>query len=74
MNCERANEVLMLDLYGEAGEADAAALKAHLAGCAACRRAAEASREALVEFRREPSRRPSRRQKARAWRPHQAGI
>ena len=40
MNCERANEVLMLDLYGEAGEADAAALKAHLAGCAACRRAA----------------------------------
>ncbi len=60
MNCERANEALMLDLYGEAGETDAAALKEHLANCAACRRAAEASREALAEFRREPSPRPSR--------------
>lgn len=60
MNCERANEVLMLDLYGEADAADAAELKAHLAGCAACRRATEASRVALVEFRRTPSPRPSR--------------
>ncbi|MCX6910689.1 MAG: zf-HC2 domain-containing protein [Verrucomicrobia bacterium] len=60
MNCERANEVLMLDLYGEADTADAAELKAHLAGCAACRRAAKASRVALAEFRREAAPRPSR--------------
>ena len=60
MNCEQANEMLTLDLYGEAGEADVAALKAHLAGCPACRRAAEATRAALAEFRRQPSPQPSR--------------
>jgi len=60
VNCERANEVLTLDLYGEAAAADAAELKAHLAGCAACRRAAEATREVLAEFRRPPSPQPSR--------------
>ena len=60
MNCEQANEVLMLDLYGEAAAADVAELKTHLAGCAACRRAAEASREALVEFSSEATPRPSR--------------
>ena len=60
MNCERANEVLTLDLYGEASASDAAELKAHLAGCAACQRAAEASREALAAFRRESAPRPSR--------------
>jgi predicted anti-sigma-YlaC factor YlaD len=51
---------MMLDLYGEAGAADAAELKAHLAGCGACRHAAEASRAAMEEFRNEPSPRPSR--------------
>jgi predicted anti-sigma-YlaC factor YlaD len=60
VNCEQANETLTLDLYGEAGEADVAALKAHLAGCPACRRVAEATRAALVEFRRQPSSQPSR--------------
>ena len=60
MNCERANEVLMLDLYGEASASDAAELKTHLAGCAACQRTAKASREPLAEFRREPAPRPSR--------------
>lgn len=60
MNCERANEVMMLDLYGEAAAADVADLKAHLAGCATCRRAAEASPAALEVFRREPSPRLSR--------------
>jgi predicted anti-sigma-YlaC factor YlaD len=60
VNCEQANEVLMLDLYGEAAAADVVELRAHLAGCAACRRAAEASREALAEFRREPALRPAR--------------
>ncbi len=60
MNCEQANEMLMLDLYGEAAAADAAELKAHLAACATCRRVAGVSRVALTEFRREPSPRPSR--------------
>ncbi len=60
MNCERANELLVLELYGETDPADAAELKAHLADCAACRRAVEASRGALEQFRREPSPRPSR--------------
>ena len=37
MNCERANELMVLELYGEADGGDAAELKAHLAGCAECR-------------------------------------
>jgi len=60
VNCKQANEVLMLDLYGEASETDVAELRSHLAGCAPCRQAAEASRAALTEFRREPTPRPSR--------------
>ena len=60
MNCERANEVLMLDLYGEAVAADVAGLKSHLAGCDACRRAAEGSRQAIQTFRRETTPQPSR--------------
>ncbi len=59
MNCERANELMVLELYGEADAAGAAELKAHLAGCAACRQAAEATRAALDEFRREPTPKPS---------------
>ncbi|MBI5688367.1 MAG: zf-HC2 domain-containing protein [Verrucomicrobia bacterium] len=51
----------MLDLYGEATAADVVELKAHLAGCATCRRIAETSRAALVEFRREATPRPSRK-------------
>ncbi|MBI5397143.1 MAG: zf-HC2 domain-containing protein [Verrucomicrobia bacterium] len=60
MNCERANELMVLELYGEAGAADAAELKSHLAACAACRQAAEATRAALEEFRRELAPQPSR--------------
>jgi anti-sigma factor RsiW len=59
MNCERANELMVLELYGEADAAGAAELKAHLAGCAACRQAAETTRAALDEFRREPTPTPS---------------
>ena len=60
MNCERANEVLMLDLYGEAAASDSAELHAHLAECSECRHAAEATRSALKEFRRAPEPHPSR--------------
>lgn len=59
MNCERANELMVLEIYGEADTAGAAELKAHLAGCAECRQAAEATRTALEEFRREPTPQPS---------------
>lgn len=60
MNCERANELMALELYGEADAAGAAELKAHLAGCAACREAVLASRTALDAFRREPAPQPLR--------------
>jgi predicted anti-sigma-YlaC factor YlaD len=60
MNCERANELMMLRLYGETTAAEAVELEAHLTLCVECRRAAEASRAALEEFRREPSPQPSR--------------
>lgn len=52
--------MMVLELYGEADAAGAAELKAHLAGCAACRRTAEATRASLDEFRREPAPQPSR--------------
>jgi anti-sigma factor RsiW len=60
MNCERANELMVMELYGEASDTDTVALKAHLAGCAACRQAAEATRAALDEFRRAAAPQPSR--------------
>lgn len=60
MNCERSNELMILDLYGEASAAESAELKEHLAGCAECRRVAEVSRGLLEEFRAEPTPRPSR--------------
>jgi anti-sigma factor RsiW len=60
VNCTRANELMVLELYGEADGAEAAELKAHLAACTECRQAAEATRIALDEFRREPTPQPSR--------------
>jgi len=60
MNCERAKELMTLELYGEADPADAAAWNAHRAACTECRQAAEATRAALEEFRRAPAPQPSR--------------
>ncbi|MCX7825735.1 MAG: zf-HC2 domain-containing protein, partial [Verrucomicrobiae bacterium] len=60
MTCERANELMTLRLYDETTAAETVELEAHLTLCAECRRAAEASRAALEEFRREPSPQPSR--------------
>lgn len=60
MNCERANELMMLHLYGETTAAEAVELEAHLTLCVECRRAAEAAHASLQEFRREPSPQPSR--------------
>jgi len=60
MNCERANELMMLNLYGETTAAEAVELEAHLTLCVKCRHAAEAARRSLEEFRRAPSPQPSR--------------
>jgi len=60
MKCERANELMMLNLYGEATAAEAVELEAHLTLCVECRHAAETSRAALEASRREPMPQPSR--------------
>jgi hypothetical protein len=51
MNCEQASERLSERLDGELAPADAAALDAHLAGCADCTAAAEALRRQDADLR-----------------------
>lgn len=51
MNCEQASERLDERLDGELTQADAAALDAHLAGCADCTAAAEALRRQDADLR-----------------------
>ena len=48
MNCPQARDLLPLLLYGDLAAGDAAAVEAHLAACAACRR----ERDALNQVRR----------------------
>jgi hypothetical protein len=51
MNCEEAESLIAESLAGELGEADRAALAAHLAGCATCRHTEAQWREDDLQLR-----------------------
>ena len=62
MNCQESEQSLALELYGELGEDERAALAAHLAGCEACavlqRKGITADNVISVAFTRPPINQP----------------
>jgi hypothetical protein len=74
MNCKKALELMVLDLYGENGAAEKARLEAHLRGCAACAaEKAEMGRLFTLLDEHKPEDAPAADWE-KAWKGIQAGI
>ena len=74
MNCKKARELMVLDLYSEAGAPDKARLEEHLRGCASCAaEKAETRRLFTLLDEHKPEEAPAADWE-KAWRGIQSGI